>query len=247
MKLGEVESKAAELRRVQDELERSRRELDELHQDDSYLALAPSQVLMHAVSQYDANSSASNDYNASAYNVSGYNNIGTTTNVPPPVFKPLSPPMSRISEEDISARAASFSAAENHYSASHKPTRNTLNPAWLHPNLTKAAAEAVLGNASDGTFLVRRRVNPDEYVLSLMFLGNATHHLIAKGPDGLLEVNKKAYGDAHTIQSLVDALRLPRQDWPQPLLDFVASPEASAADIDAESAYAFNLKRGSAL
>ena len=180
--------------------------------------MSPSQVLLQAVSTYDTTPIRSSS---------------------------PSKVQSIIREDaDIVARSNSVNSDTLLSSSFSKPTRNITTPVWLHPNLTKAAAEAVLGPSPDGTFLVRRRVNPDEYVLSLMFMGAATHHLIAKNYDGVLEVNKKAYGDNRAIHTLVDALRLPRGDWPQPLLDFVPSSEASQGDIERELQFVANLKKG---
>jgi hypothetical protein len=110
----------------------------------------------------------------------------------------------------------------------------------MHPNITKNAAESFLANAADGTFLIRRRTNANEYVLSLVYQQTPTHHLIAPDTDGNLTVNKQAFG-VKTIHGLVDLLRLPRADWPQPLREYKPHAEATQRDIDAEDTFAAKL------
>lgn len=45
---------------------------------------------------------------------------------------------------------------------------------------------------ADGTFIVRKRVSSSEeqYVISVIYQGKATHHLVSKDSDGTLLVNK---------------------------------------------------------
>jgi hypothetical protein len=54
-------------------------------------------------------------------------------------------------------------------------------PDWLHPlDVDKAAAGALLSQKPDGAYMVRRRKDPAQFVLSVNYKGRATHHLIAK-------------------------------------------------------------------
>ena len=153
--------------------------------------------------------------------------------------------LSAIQEEDvISQHSLRAAASLGSRGGSKTGGRNIDTPVWMHPNITKAKAESILSDTPDGTFLIRRRINPDEYVLSLVYLGNATHHLIAPNDQGVLAINKKTYGDDLTaITGLVDALRLPRSDWPQPLQEFKPNPDASQDDIDAENRFVAMLTR----
>jgi hypothetical protein len=91
--------------------------------------------------------------------------------------------------------------------------------------------------SSDGKFLVREREGiPGQFVLSLVYKGKPTHHLIAPNPDGLLLINKKQYGNWSTPQQLVaglsSAAKLP-QGWPIPLSHPVPTASSSASHAPA--------------
>ncbi len=92
----------------------------------------------------------------------------------------------------------------------------------------------------DGRFLVRPRPGtPAEYVLSVVFKGKATHHLIQPAPDGVLQINRKTLGAFRTLDALVAGLRNPDslpQGWPVPLAFPVAPAGAPAAAPSAPSA-----------
>jgi hypothetical protein len=102
-------------------------------------------------------------------------------------------------------------------------------PSWLHPvqsgrELTREEAEGIIraGELPAGTFAIRERNLPGEWVLSVAYKGRPTHHLINKTEDGLLKINKKDYGNTwNTISDLVATLSQPQgsvQGWPVPLL-----------------------------
>ena len=93
---------------------------------------------------------------------------------------------------------------------------------WLHSYSAafgRPQVESKLTKAGldDGRFLVRSREAKGEYVLSVVFRGNPTHHLIKTGPDGKLVVNKKTFGDSTSIEQLVETLSSKQPGWPIPL------------------------------
>lgn len=101
-------------------------------------------------------------------------------------------------------------------------------PSWLYPvtngkELTREEAESIIRAAESpaGTFAIRARNTTDteEWVLSVAYKGRPTHHLIKK-TDGVLQINKKDYGNTWTtISELVATLSKPGvQGWPIPLL-----------------------------
>jgi hypothetical protein len=52
----------------------------------------------------------------------------------------------------------------------------------------------------EGQFLIRaRQKKSEDLVLSVIYKGKATHHLITQEPDGTLLVNKRKYGDNKDI------------------------------------------------
>jgi hypothetical protein len=54
-----------------------------------------------------------------------------------------------------------------------------------------------IGGYKDGRFIVRVRgpEYPKDFVLSVVFRGKATHHLITPRDDGVMTINKKTFGD----------------------------------------------------
>lgn len=99
---------------------------------------------------------------------------------------------------------------------------------WLHAYSAafgRPQVEEKLTNAGsdDGTFLVRSREAKGEYVLSVIFRGKPTHHLIKTDPDGKLIVNKKSFGDSTNIEQLVDTLSKKQPGWPVALTTPVAA------------------------
>jgi hypothetical protein len=119
---------------------------------------------------------------------------------------------------------------------SRKGSRKGGGSPWLHSGLSKEAAERLLTTAGldDGRFLVRRRAGvAGEYVLSVVYKGAPTHHLVAKGggDDGALVINKKSYGSHNkTIRDLVKTLSKKGPGWPVALDKPVFKPGAAADD-----------------
>lgn len=97
-----------------------------------------------------------------------------------------------------------------------------MAPSWLHPASTaRDAVEAKLASAGgdNGTFLVRKRENEGEWVLSVTFRGKPTHHL-CNMVGGKVMINKKNVADAGTIEEAIARLTkdpLP-PGWPVKLL-----------------------------
>lgn len=114
-------------------------------------------------------------------------------------------------------------------------------PSWMHGDLSKSGADELIkeGVPLNGRFLLRNRTgHPGEYVLTLTYKQQATHHLIGRDVDKFVTINRRRYGGNHT--TLVDALRVlvqPMAQWPQQLVDFVpragADPEVVQADRQA--------------
>ena len=191
---------------------------------------APSQVLMHAISSFD-------QHDVTAPQQS----IVTNQWVAPSMWRDTSGTMAAAPKvEDLPEPEPAV--VESHSSV--QASRNVANPVWLHPNISKADADDILAGCADGTFLIRRRAKADEFVLSVVYMGKATHHLVAPDAAGIMAVNKQAFGDQKAIHALVDALRLPRADWPVPLGAFVPNLQASKEDIDRENQFAARMTRG---
>lgn len=68
-------------------------------------------------------------------------------------------------------------------------------PQWLRLKTKRVAAEEMLQElgGEDGCFLVRGHKDPSKYVVSVMFKGQPTHHLVAPNEEGLMVVNKRMY------------------------------------------------------
>ena len=92
---------------------------------------------------------------------------------------------------------------------------------WLFGAMEKTEVEPLIkGNAggADGSFMVRERGDeyPGQYVLSVMYKGKPTHHLVAK-KNGSYVAGKSAFGQQDTVQSLVAHLSSKVPKWPVPL------------------------------
>jgi hypothetical protein len=61
-------------------------------------------------------------------------------------------------------------------------------PPWFHDVMDKDSVSALLAAEDDGTFLVRQRPGKADFGLGLKFQGVVTHHLVAAGPSGVLQV-----------------------------------------------------------
>jgi len=102
-------------------------------------------------------------------------------------------------------------------------------PEWLFGQLTNGEANDLLASGpgvSDGRFLVRTR-SSNEHVLSVVYKGKGTHHLIRPGENGFLLVNKKQYGESRTIEELVETLRGSCKGWPVRLTTFPSNNKSN--------------------
>jgi len=110
-------------------------------------------------------------------------------------------------------------------------------PIWLHGNLTKDEADALLTEAGldDGRYLVRSREGKKtEFVLGVVYKGKPTHHLITK-VDGNYQINKKSYGDFAKVSLLIGQLQKPgTPKWPVPLDKPVPSARSIKEAAEAE-------------
>jgi len=102
---------------------------------------------------------------------------------------------------------------------------------WLFGTMEKTEVETLIkGNAggADGSFMVRERGDefPGQYVLSVMYKGKPTHHLMAK-KNGSYIAGKLAFGQQDTVQSLVAHLTSKVPKWPVPLTNPVSGGLAS--------------------
>ncbi|EGD80987.1 hypothetical protein PTSG_01569 [Salpingoeca rosetta] len=84
---------------------------------------------------------------------------------------------------------------------------------WYHGDLSKGDADALLSGKPDGAFLVRERTGTQDYILSVNFRGNPTHHLLQK-QDGSFCANRTSFGSAPTVSDLINILRKPAEKWP---------------------------------
>jgi hypothetical protein len=83
----------------------------------------------------------------------------------------------------------------------------------------------------DGTYLLWTRGTANEYALTVVFKGTATHHKITKSAAGHWTVNNKDYGLEKTeLKAFVEALQSPVKGFPVVL----ATPVLVEGDADDE-------------
>ena len=111
---------------------------------------------------------------------------------------------------------------------------------WLHRGISKDEAEEKLRvGTQDGHFLVRERPGAEgEYVLSLIYKGKPTHHLMKTDDNGHVSINRKVVGlPAPTTLGaaikLVTAEAVP-PGWPLRLISFPPRDGASEEDVQKE-------------
>jgi hypothetical protein len=105
----------------------------------------------------------------------------------------------------------------------------------LHPVMTKPEAAALLatGDKHDGKFLLRPRAagNDKEFVLSVIYKGKPTHHLLAQTPDDSFTVNSNKL-PCSNLDDVVEHLRVARSFWPVPLKEQVKPGQAAKSQPD---------------
>lgn len=108
-------------------------------------------------------------------------------------------------------------------------------PVWFHGEASKKSAGGLLTGQPDGTFIVRMRPKEKDTALALVFEGQTTHHLLSqREDDGVVLINGVNFGSPRSLRELVDKLRVPQERWPQPLISFIARPEATDVEIEME-------------
>ena len=74
-------------------------------------------------------------------------------------------------------------------------------------------------------------------MLSVVFKGKPTHHLVSTNEEGQLQVNKKTFGGHTSIESLVTALGTKQPGWPvalnNPLVNHAAAAGGDTNDTAA--------------
>jgi hypothetical protein len=103
-------------------------------------------------------------------------------------------------------------ALKDHVPGSAKSDGTEDPDAWLHPKMSNDNANSLLGDGSDGTFIIRD-FKPDEqqYVISVKYNGKPTHHLL-NAKDG--KINKKIDVTTGGVADVVAQLRSPMKGWP---------------------------------
>lgn len=91
---------------------------------------------------------------------------------------------------------------------------------WKKGAITREVCEESLKPYKNGKFCIRERPDSsDQWVLCVIYKDRPTHHLIKTGDDGILSINNKTYGNATTLESLVDTLNKPSvPGWPVQLI-----------------------------
>lgn len=107
----------------------------------------------------------------------------------------------------------------------------TEHASWLWGEISREQAEELIlgGDRKDGTFLVRARPkHVGQYLLTLVFRGRATHHLLVKSPDSQCwTINKKQFGSCQMLTEVVSLLREPVAGWPVVLSTEISNPDPS--------------------
>lgn len=126
----------------------------------------------------------------------------------------------------------------------------TTGTPWLHgSNVAKEdsetllAAGGTLSPSDDGRFLIRKRADEGQFVLSLVYKGKATQHLIKPNDEGTLVVNNKPYaGKVTAIEDLVSGLAKKPAGWPVKLKEYI---DASGSVVAWGSSSGSPAKKGS--
>ena len=122
------------------------------------------------------------------------------------------------------------SVAPQHSKMPSSPARQSLP--WLFGTISKEKAEQLLmaDTPNNGRFLVRERAGyQGEYVLSLVYQGVPTHHLITRNSDnGIYTVNRKMFGSPRSLREVIDILHQPQLGWPQVLTSYISNLDISA-------------------
>ncbi|EDQ88993.1 uncharacterized protein MONBRDRAFT_32569 [Monosiga brevicollis MX1] len=77
---------------------------------------------------------------------------------------------------------------------------------WYKGNITRGAAEQMLRNQPDGTFLVRKR-DTDSYAISMIFDRKFSHHLLDVRPGAPVLINKAEGLSSTTLEDAIQELK----------------------------------------
>ena len=86
---------------------------------------------------------------------------------------------------------------------------------WLHGNISREEAEAILGqDMRSGAFLVRAKVPDQQWALSIVWKGMFVHHLITVTPETrIFYMNDDEFPVlVHTLEDIIDVLRTKQGD-----------------------------------
>ena len=80
-------------------------------------------------------------------------------------------------------------------------------PPYVHMHISREEAEErVTAVGTDtGIFLIRTQSGKNTFCI--MYKGKPTHHIIGKGDDGFLTVNKKKYGEVKSLKEVSACVR----------------------------------------
>jgi hypothetical protein len=110
------------------------------------------------------------------------------------------------------------------------PTFSSELTQWFHGSIAKSQAEKLLlansGDEVEGKYLIRsKKDSTDNFIFSVVFQGNPSHHAVARsGPGGEFMVNKAPTG-VDSLTDVVDFLRVKTKRWPVSLTEGVTNGE----------------------
>eukprot|EP00729_Bicosta_minor_P001655 gene1655-30860_t len=122
--------------------------------------------------------------------------------------------------------------------------------AWVHDAMSNAKSEALFKAAStsgEGVFMVRRRGTefPKGFVLSVVYKGKPSHHLIHVAPEKS-KINKATLKGASSVHDVIRALRKKHKFWPVALKDAILPDIAGEKKAAEEAAKARAAKAAKA-
>lgn len=109
---------------------------------------------------------------------------------------------------------------------------------WLYPaSTTREESESLVAGKPDGTFLVRKRGGSStEFVLTVVYKGKATQHLVKTG-NGSPTINGKSYVATKTISGLIKGLgKKGVKGWPVPLTNPINCKDGGGSNAAEEAA-----------
>ena len=125
-------------------------------------------------------------------------------------------------------------ASDDDAPASSGGGAGSLDTPFFHGALQKEAADLLLladdGASTSGKFLFRsNKASPNEFILSVIYQGTATHHTVVRTGDGEeFALNKDPTGQS-TLADLAEWLRETRPAWPVALTEGVTFEGGDAA------------------